>query len=229
MRLLEFIQSKLPCGGIYPKDPNNQNYDYRVVSKDQLLQYIVPLFKLYPMHTIKHRRFELFLEALSLNDPYDPRFTVLKDLMANIPLDYKSPFLHIQPSKSWLVGFIEAEDSFHIIERRSRGTLEHGFNVVQKRDVPILEHIRTMLNISANTHEGRIKSIIATRRFDNLMYISKYLDNTMVGVKHDEFILWRDSLYQDRGMYNKLRAVRQIMRDMRNRHKRMFDPDIDIV
>lgn len=29
--------------------------------------------------------------------------------------------------------FVEAEGSFHIIERRDRGTLEHGFNVTQKR------------------------------------------------------------------------------------------------
>jgi len=152
--------------------------------------------------------------------------------MANIPLDYKSPYLHVQPSKSWLVGFIEAEGSFHIIERRSRNTLEHGFNVTQKRDMLVLEHIRTMLKISDNIYDGsssNTKSIIATRRYDNLIFISKYFNNTMVGVKHDEFCLWRDSLYYDRGNHNKLRAIRQIMRDMRNKHKRIFDSEIDII
>lgn len=50
---LEFIYSILKCGGIYPKDTLRHNYDYRVVGKRQLLDVIVPLFKLYPMHTIK--------------------------------------------------------------------------------------------------------------------------------------------------------------------------------
>jgi len=80
LRLLQFINSKLKCGGIYPKDPNNRDYDYRVVGKKQLLEIVVPLFKLYPMHTIKYRRFELFLEALSLDNPYDPRFTAARAL-----------------------------------------------------------------------------------------------------------------------------------------------------
>ena len=108
--------------------------------------------------------------------------------MADIPLSYVSPFLHTQPTKSWLVGFVEAEGSFHIIERRSRGTLEHGFNVTQKRDVPILDHIRAMLNISANTFRGRTsnsKSLIATRRYENILFISSYFNNTMVGVKYE--------------------------------------------
>ena len=142
------------------------------------------------MHTIKYRRFELFLEALSLNDPYDPHFAYLKDQMANIPLDYESPYLHNQPTRSWLVGFVEG--SFHIIERRDRGTLEHGFNVTQKRDVPVLDHIRAMLSISANTFKGRTvgsKSLIATRRYDNLVYISHYFNNAMVGVKHSELVI----------------------------------------
>ena len=78
LKVLEFIHNTLKCGGIYPKDPLNHNYYYRVVGKEQLLRVIVPIFKLYPMHTIKYRRFELFLEALTLTNPYDERFAKLK-------------------------------------------------------------------------------------------------------------------------------------------------------
>lgn len=189
IKLLNYIKDMLQCGYICAKDPNNHYYDYRIVSQDDLRNIVVPLFNTYSMHSIKYWRYSLFLEALSIKDPYSPRFAELKQRISNILLSYKSPFLHKVPSKSWIVGFIEAEGSFHIIETRNRGTLEHGFNVAQKYDIQILEYIRNALSISANVHNPKTnkkgsKSILSTRRIDNIKFIIEYFNNTMVGVKY---------------------------------------------
>lgn len=232
VNLLIYIKNMLNCGDINAKDPQKQNFDYRVVSRADLINKIVPLFNVYPMHSVKYWRYTLFLEALSLNDPYSPRFAELKNVMVNMPLSYESPFLYRIPSKSWVVGFIEAEGSFHIIERRERSTLEHGFNVVQKLDIPILQNIKQILNINAKVFTPTksyigSKSILSTRRIEDIKFLIEYFNNTMVGVKHIEFVCWRDAFINHKGNHNKLREIRENMRVMRNKHKSAFDPEID--
>ena len=39
----------------------------------------------------------------------------------------------------------------------------------------------------------------------------------------------RPTLYNYRGNHNMLRVIRQQMREMRNRHKRYYDPEIDLI
>jgi len=158
-QLLEYIQYMLGCSGIYAKDSKEHIYDFRIVGKEQLLNVVVPIFNQYPCNTIKYYRYLLFLEALKLDNPYDYRFAEYLSSMSNIPLNYESPHLYTMTSKSWIVGFVEAVGSFYITERVSRGTLEHGFNLVQQRDVPILHHIKKALNISANVFTPRVNTI----------------------------------------------------------------------
>lgn len=105
IRILRYIQFKLGYYSIAPQEGFTQQF--RIRDKDILKNLIIPIFDCYPLRTSKLYDYGLFKEALFSFDLYYS-LTLHHVLSIGIPEGYKSP-LSTTFSKSWIIGFIEAE------------------------------------------------------------------------------------------------------------------------
>jgi hypothetical protein len=91
-------------------------------------------------------------------------------------------------TRSWLVGFIEAEGSFYLTNKSSN-RIVHGFGLTQKLDKVVLESIATMLHIKnpvrfKELHNYFILDTTNSRAIENIIFFFK---NTMKGMKSLEY------------------------------------------
>ena len=140
-RILYYIKSKLGYGSV-TKDGSNL-LQYRIRDKEVLKKIIIPIFECYPLHSSKYYSYSLFKEALFSKDY--THIDRLKPLFDTMPLDYISPHNNI-PSKNWIIGFIEAEGSFFIVDK-GKGRYVHCFSVTQKLDTHLLDYLRDIYQL----------------------------------------------------------------------------------
>jgi hypothetical protein len=121
----------------------------------ELKNSVIPVFSSYRFFTSKEQAFNLFKQALNV----DSR-SVLGEIR-QLMLDHKVNHSYIPstyetlPSKSWLVGFVEAEPACfargasggNFFITKEGGKYVHGFSLNVNRDTFILEKIRMMLKI----------------------------------------------------------------------------------
>lgn len=162
LRILNYIKRELGVGSI-TKDGTKGQYFIR--DRKLIESIIIPIFDKYPLLTRKYLDYIRFKEALAiLNDinlskqDKNVKLTCLKTSKAYI--NYISPAwsnvtlpltsinsVNCVMSKSWLVGFIEAEGSFYLTKKDSN-RIVHGFGITQKLDNTVLEGIGFMLHIN---------------------------------------------------------------------------------
>lgn len=137
-------------------------------------------------------------------------------------------------SKSWLIGFIEAEGSFFLADTSYKNKdqvninkLTHSFAITQKLDYIVLLSIKLILNIESNIRRrsliNNLKSsffILETKNNKTINYIIKYFINSsykslFLGMKSFEFRIWSRSYFKYKGNYEKLLNIRNIMRKYR--------------
>lgn len=123
-------------------------------------------------------------------------------------------------SKSWLIGFIEAEGSFYIV-KKSENRLIHAFGVSQKLDYIVLLSIKLLLNIKSSIKLRSTFFNIETTNSKNIEYIISYFsynDNKSYfsGMKSYEFSIWKRSYSKYKDKYLKLYAIREIIRNYRS-------------
>lgn len=215
--ILEYIKSELGSDFVSINYDGPYNLVLTISEPNKLRSTIVPIFDQYPLHTFKYFRYELFKQGLQYL-PGDPYLLELKaSINSGIPESLVSPNSKI-PSASWLVGFTEAEGSFYIATRG--GAYKHVFGITQKRDKHLLEQLRGIFGITANIHKaGGGMWKLETDKISNINTIINFFDNRIVGIKHLEFDLWKDSFLNHRLDYAYLARVQHELRSMRNKHK----------
>jgi hypothetical protein len=119
-------------------------------------------------------------------------------------------------SKSWLVGFIEAEGSFYLTNKDS-DRIVHGFGLTQKLDKIVLDAIRHILHIKnpvryKELYNHYILDTTNSRAVENTI---DFFYNTMKGMKSVEYRIWARSYNKHKGDYKKLTEIRSIIRDLR--------------
>ena len=116
-------------------------------------------------------------------------------------------------SKSWLIGFTEAEGSFYIVKKDSF-RLTHGFEITQKLDLLVLEGIAKILGISI-TKNKKYNTIVTTnsRAIQNII---NYYKDTMKGMKTVEYKIWAKSFLKYKGNYSELNKTRELMKKIRS-------------
>ena len=119
-------------------------------------------------------------------------------------------------TKSWLVGFIEAEGSFYLTNKDSK-RIVHGFGLTQKLDKIVLESIRILLHINNEVKYKELYNhyILDTTNSRAIENIVEYFRNTMKGVKSLEYRIWARSYTKHNKDYDKLHKVREIVRKLR--------------
>lgn len=123
-------------------------------------------------------------------------------------------------SKSWLIGFVEAEGSFYLVKKDSN-RIVHGFGITQKLDRIVLEGIRHILHISTkvvykNKYNHYMIDTTNSRAIQNIIeYFSASRPNIMKGMKAVEFRIWSRSFNKHKGDYSELEKVQKILRKLR--------------
>lgn len=119
-------------------------------------------------------------------------------------------------TKPSLVGFIEAESSFYLVNKCSI-RIVHGFGLTQKLDSIVLEGIRRTLHIPnavkyKSNYGHYILDTTNSRAIENII---KYFNNTMKGMKSVEYRIWARSYKKYKGNYKKLSKTRDIVRKLK--------------
>lgn len=122
-------------------------------------------------------------------------------------------------SKSWIIGFIEAEGSFYLVNK-DKNRIVHGFGLTQKLDYIVILSIKLILHIPSLI---RIKSnhyALDTTNSKNIEYIINYFiyndhKSYFSGMKSYEFSLWKKSYYKYKGNFNKLYSIKKIINNYR--------------
>jgi hypothetical protein len=229
LRALYYIKTQLGIGNVTKDNTKAQIF---VRDRKKLKEVIFPIFDKYPLLTSKYFNYIQLKKAFSiLND--DNLNNIEKDtLLLNlkkqtspenyIPRSWKNrnnlsyeDALNIM-SKPWLVGFVEGEGSFYLVNKDSN-RIVHGFGISQKLDLIVLESIKTLLHIKTSVvyKEKHNYFMLYTTNSKAVENIIKYFKDNLVGMKSVEYKIWARSYKKYKGNLDKLSSVRDQMRSMK--------------
>lgn len=249
VQLLYKIKHYLGVGQVVFYEKNKASYILR--NKKHISTILFPIFEKYPLLTSKYYDYKYLKKSIDISNKEN---LSLKDKIYMINnlnyLNYeelKSPVwkdlnykdiksvkqIYKIMSKSWLVGFIEAEGSFYYVNKTPT-RIVHAFGITQKLDPIILYSIKHMLHITSNV-KYKLKHnyyIIETVNNRSINYIINYFilnnhKNIFLGMKSFEFNLWKRTYtkYKNNSLrgdtqqkvehYSKLIKIRQIVRSLK--------------
>jgi hypothetical protein len=213
-RLLYYIKAKIGYGSITEDGP--YLLQYRIRDQKVLMEVIIPMFETYKLHTSKYYSYTLFKQALDTPKGDTTERMRIKGLFANNPTP--SPHNQFVPTKSWIVGFIEAEGSFYIVKKDSDGRYVHGFGVTQKLDKHILFQLKSIFGIVAQikaTGPNKDAWLLETTNSRCIEFLINYFKDQMKGMKAVEYRIWARSYIKHKGDYVQLAKIQKEMQDLR--------------
>ena len=231
LRILNYIKKELKVGSI-TKDGTKVQYFIR--DRKVIETILIPIFDKYPLLTTKHYDYVKLKKALAIlnnismtKEEKNSKLLAIKDTKpnkdylspawnnANLPLTDVDSINNVM-TKSWLVGFIEAEGSFYLTNKTPT-RIAHGFGLTQKLDKIVLEGIGILLHIKNPVKYKEIYNhyILDTTNSRAIENIIAFFKNTMKGVKSLEYRIWARSYTKDKGNYFKLSKIRDIIRELR--------------
>nr|YP_010455109.1 hypothetical protein NYK79_mgp39 [Porodaedalea mongolica]UUA03951.1 hypothetical protein [Porodaedalea mongolica] len=246
LRILHFIKKQLGSSGSIYIEKDRAQAHFRIRDLVTLEKVIFPIFDKYPLLTTKYFKYLKFKEAHSIlsNTSYtkSEKDSLIFKILDSKPdiLPYISPAWSIVNykvfnyetasqvmSKSWLVGFTEAEGSFYLVSKSKDkivsetvivGRIIHAFEITQKLDEIVLIAIKHLLHINTNVQfkKAGYYTIVTTnsRAIENIIC---YFKNTFKGMKAVEYRIWARSYLNDKGNYLALRKIRDNIRIMKAR------------
>jgi hypothetical protein len=231
LRILNYIKKELKVGSI-TKDGTKVQYSIR--DRKVIETILIPIFDKYPLLTTKYYDYVKLKKALAIlnnismtKEEKNSKLLAIKDTKpnkdylspawnnANLPLTDVDSINNVM-TKSWLVGFIEAEGSFYLTNKTPT-RIAHGFGLTQKLDKIVLEGIGILLHIKNPVKYKEIYNhyILDTTNSRAIENIIAFFKNTMKGVKSLEYRIWARSYTKDKGNYLKLSKIRNIIRELR--------------
>lgn len=234
LRVLYFIKSELRFGRINV-DEKNKMAVFRIRNRSHLVDQIIPIFDKHPLLTSKHFKYECFKEALLISQnselPLEEKnslISTIKTKSMSVPETYKSPvwkslksplcikdkkdLLEIM-TKSWIVGFTEAEGSFYLV-KKGPNRLVHAFEITQKLDLIVLEAIALYFNLKVTKKKTYLT--VVTTNSNAIKAIIDYFFKTMKGMKALEYRIWARSFNKTRQDFESLLKIRNQMRNIRS-------------
>jgi len=242
LRLLYFIKSKLGVGQVSVAADGMAEYRLRDVKK--IIQHIIPLFDKYPLLTSKYYNYDLFKQAAYIltdtSIPITQRHILLTELKSKvIPDNYVSAAWNLVNnnvscladaqtimSKSWLIGFTEAEGSFYLV-KKNVGRIVHAFEITQKLDKIVLDSIGYLLGIKVI--EKKSYFTVGTTNAKHISNIILYYHNTMKGMKSLEYRIWARSFNKIKAGQARFEYLTKIRNQMRNIRSIRLDKNFKII
>jgi hypothetical protein len=231
LRLLYFIKSILGVGSVSVTNSKDNCAEYRVRNINHIIQYILPIFDKYPLLTSKHFNYTIFKQAiLIMNDSTLTKEQ--KDLLISELKSQAMPNGYISPawqtiynevttldsamkviSKSWLIGFTEAEGSFYIVKKGPK-RLVHAFEITQKLDIIVLEAIAKILGLTVT--KQKTYNTVVTTKAERVEFLVTYYHKTMKGMKSLEYRIWARSFSKENKNFESMSKVQNLMRNIRS-------------
>lgn len=233
LRLLYYIKKELGVGFVTKDNTKGQFF---IRDRKKLNAIIFPIFDKYPLLTSKAFNYDKFKEAYCIlekvgltKEEKDNKLYELKNKTlpenyisniwnkTNLPLKSINDINNIVP-KPWLIGFIEAEGSFYLVNKDSN-RIVHGFGLTQKLDSIVLEAIGLILHIPTKVkykpnYNYYILDTTNSRAIENII---NYFKNTMKGMKSLEYRIWSRSYIKHKGDFFKLYNIRNIIRKFKTK------------
>jgi hypothetical protein len=231
LRILYYIKKELGVGSI-TKDGTKGQYFIR--DRKIIETVLIPIFDKYPLLTSKYFDYLKFKKALSIlnndnlnKDQKNIELLSIKNSKADcnyyspawsnitLPLTDLNSIKNVM-TKSWIVGFIEAEGSFYLTNKDSN-RIVHGFGLTQKLDKVVLDGIALTFHISNTVRFRELHNyyILDTTNSRSIENIINFFKDTMKGVKSLEYKIWARSYTKNKGDYSKLFNIRNIIRKLR--------------
>lgn len=232
LRVLNFIKKRLNKGQIFIEKNGNMAV-FRIRDLPTLGDTIFPIFDKFPLLTSKEFNYIKFKKAHSIltskvltKDQKDDK--LLEIVNSKLPDDYISSGWSVVDydvinfdsaskvmSKSWLIGFTEAEGSFYLVSK-TKTRIVHGFEINQKLDKIVLLAIKYILGISTQVQTKKAGYFsLATTNSRAIENIIKYYKNTMKGMKVLEYRIWARSYAKHKGNFTALNELRNKIRIFR--------------
>nr|YP_025836.1 intronic ORF at intron 1 of cox1 [Moniliophthora perniciosa]AAQ74280.1 intronic ORF at intron 1 of cox1 [Moniliophthora perniciosa] len=242
LRLLYHIKSKLGVGKVSVCADGMAEYRLRDVKK--IIQHIIPLFDKYPLLTSKHYNYDLFKQAaFILTDTSistaDKHISLTKLKSKVRPDNYISPAWNVVNNnvsclaeaqtvmtKSWLVGFSEAEGSFYLVTK-SAGRIVHAFEITQKLDKIVLDSIGYLLGIKVIKKKSYFT--VGTTNAKHISNIILYFHKTMKGMKSLEYRIWARSFNKIKAGQARFEYLTKVRNQMRNIRSIRLDKNFQII
>lgn len=176
---------------------NIKNKNYSLDSSKKYNIYISDAWEsIYKKWNIKE---DLFYLLINLNDkvlinPYKEIINNINSILIN---DVNNII-----TKSWLIGFIEAEGSFFILKKSSNPLrYVHSFGLTQKLDYIVIYSIKLLLNINSSivikslSNKSNLFYKLETTNNSNIKYIIDYFrysnyKSVFLGIKSFEYRIW---------------------------------------
>lgn len=234
LRMLYHIKSMLGVGQI-SVTPNG-DAEFRIRDTKKIVQHIIPIFDKYPLLTSKYYNYDLFKQVaiIKTNSSLSTaqKHILISEIKSKVrPDNYISPAWSIinnnvtclteaqtVMSKSWLIGFTEAEGSFYLVTpKESIGRIVHAFEITQKLDKIVLDAIGYLLDLTVV--KKKTYYTVVTTNSKRVANIILYFHNTMKGMKALEFRIWARSFNKIKAgsaRYDYLTKVRNQMRNIRS-------------
>ena len=232
LQMLHFIKKRLSVGKINSYSKTNMAM-YRVRRKQHLVNNIIPIFDKHPLLTSKSYKYFYFRTALLISVRTDisaeEKDRLIKDCKKKsqkMPKDYVSKawkqvsLTSIKTrkdaekimSKSWLVGFTEAEGSFDIIKKGPK-RLIHRFEITQRSDLIVMTTIAKFFDLEVKQKGTHLA--IGTCDIQAIEIIIAFFFRTMKGIKSEEYRIWARSFNKRKRGFKYLTEIREKMRSMR--------------
>jgi hypothetical protein len=129
-------------------------------------------------------------------------------------------------SKSWLIGFTEAEGSFYLVTK-SIGRIAHAFEITPKLDKIVLESIGYLLGIKVIRKKTYFT--VGTTNSKHISNIISYFSNTMKGIKSLEYRIWAGSFNKHKPGKVRFEYLNKIRNQMRNIRSIRLDKNFKIL
>jgi hypothetical protein len=235
LRLLYYIKTMLGVGKVRVTNSSTNNMaEFQVRDRALLLKHIIPLFDQNRLLTSKEFYFELFKQALQVATDnslsiFDKHALLAKLKQTERPVEFMSSAWAIVNNKitslsdakavmtkSWLVGFTEAEGSFYLFTK-DVNRIAHAFEITQKLDKIVLDAAALLLGVKVLTQKTYYT--VYADSLGDIPNIITYYHNTMKGMKSLEYRIWARSFSKmkkglERFIY--LNRVRDMMKNIRS-------------
>jgi Cytochrome C and Quinol oxidase polypeptide I/LAGLIDADG endonuclease len=241
LRVLHYIKKNIGYGSIQLESSTNRA-DFRIRDRKILTSIIIPLFDQYPLLTSKYYNYLKFKEALNIFNNVllsKEEKNILLEGLKNSPMpkNYISPIWNqtqytvnnfhqasLIMSKSWLIGFTEAEGSFYLVSK-DFNRIVHAFEITQKLDWIVLESIKYILGIKTNVlfkskHNSYTLVTTNSRAIENII---SYYDHTMKGMKAVEYKIWARAYNKYKNNWLALNKIREQIRKLRTLRNTLYN------
>lgn len=241
LKVLHFVKKQLKAGSIYV-EKSGKIAHFRIRDLQTLNKIIFPIFDKYPLLTSKYFNYIKFRKAYVIltnkNLTNIEKDKLINEINVPIPTNYVSPGFSVLGldmltiknlisyefsskimSKSWLVGFTEAEGSFYLVQK-SKNRIVHAFEINQKLDEIVLISIKHLLHINTQVKlKNKGYYSLCTTNSRAIENIISFYKNSMKGMKSLEYRIWARSYVKYKGNFLALDRIRNNIRYLKTKYQ----------